>query len=192
METNLWNQDYYKLTKKVMALTNQYSIEDGKGNMLGYTKQKMFKLKEDIRVYTDDKMVTELFRIQQDQVMDMWGTFSVIDSSSNTCVGKIKRSPLSDIGADSYDIMEPNGLIMGRILESSGRGLMRKYLPGGNLIPEQVCVECNGKKVADVKQNFKMIGDSWEVRCNEIPAQLNRRTLVAAMLMMSMIERQKK
>ena len=46
----IWNESFYRIRKKVLALTNKYWIENYNGNMLGFTKQKMFRLKEDIRI----------------------------------------------------------------------------------------------------------------------------------------------
>ena len=190
---NLWFENYYKINKKVLALTNQYWITDKQGRNLGYTKQKMFRLKEDIRIFTDDSMTNEVFKIKQAQIFDGWGTFDVIDSGTNTCVGKIKRKYLmSGLVADEYFILDPNGQQIGRIAEGVGRGLARKYMPLGGLVPEHVAVEFYGQEVARINQQFKIIGDSWEVDCNRVPPQFDRRTMLGCMIMMGMIERQRK
>jgi hypothetical protein len=65
-------------------------------------------------------------------------------------------------------------------------------MPGGGLVPEQVVVEFNGREVAEIKQQFKVIGDSWEVDCSRLPANFDRRTLIACMIMMGMVERDRK
>ncbi len=190
---NLWFENYYKINKKVLALTNQYWITDQQGRNLGYTKQKMLRLKEDIRVFTDDSMGNEVFKIMQAQIFDGWGTFDVIDSRTNVCVGKIKRKYLmSGFVSDEYFILDPNGQQIGRIAEDIGRGLARKYMPLGDLVPEHVALEFYGQEVARIKQQFKIIGDTWEVDCSRVPPTFDRRTLLGCMIMMGMIERQRK
>lgn len=192
-QSPIWYQNYYRIRKKVVAIANQYWIEDQQGNSLGYTKQKLLKLKEDIRIYTDESMNTELFRLQQQQIMDMWGTFAIIDSATNICVGKLKRQAISSgLVKDEYLLLDPNGQQVGRVVESTGRGLARKWIPGGGLIPEHVAVEFNGQEVAQIRQQFKIIGDIWEVDCSRVPAQFDRRTLLGCMIMMGMIERARK
>lgn len=191
-EGSIWCQNYYRTRKKTLALTNQYWIEDSNGKCLGYAKQKMLKLKEDIRIFSDESMTAELFRIQQEQILDAWGTFAVIDSATNTVVGKVRRSILSGIGADEWHILEPNGQQIGRIIEGTGRGLARKYLPLGGLIPEQVKLEFYGQQVGEIKQQFKVIGDIWEVDCCKVPPQFDRRVLLAGMVLMGIIERGRK
>ena len=176
-----------------MAITNQYWIEDANGSMLGYSKQKLLRIKESIRVFTDDSMSTELFRIQQEQVVDMWGTFAVIDSTSGAVVGKIRRQALSSgFYKDEYLILDAYGQAVGRVAERAGRGLTRKFVPLGNLVPEQLVVEFYGQQVAEIKQQFKVIGDIWEVDCSRVPPNFDRRTLIATMLLMGMIERDRK
>jgi uncharacterized protein YxjI len=189
----IWFQNFYRIRKKVLAVTNQYRIEDANGSMLGYSKQKLVRIKEDIRVFADESMSSEIFRIRQEQVMDMWGTFAVIDSATGAVVGKLRRQALkSGVYKDEYMLLDSLGRTVGRVAERSGRGLMRKYMPGGSLVPEQLVVEFNGQQIAEIKQQFKVVGDKWEVDCSRIPANFDRRTLIATMLLMGMIERDRK
>lgn len=189
----IWYQNFYRIRKKVVAITNQYWIEGAGGTQLGYSKQKLIRIKESIRIFTDDSMSSELFRIQQEQVMDMWGTFAVVDTVTEAVVGKIRREAISSgVYKDAYVLLDAYGNAVGRVAERAGRGLARKYMPMGNLVPEQLVVEFGGQQVAEIKQQFKVIGDIWEVDCSRLPARFDRRTLIAAMLLMGMIERDRK
>ncbi|HEX7392808.1 MAG TPA: zinc ribbon domain-containing protein [Thermoplasmata archaeon] len=189
----IWYGSHYRIRKKVIAIANQYWIEDGQKNNLGFSRQKIIRIKENIRVFSDDSMTTEVFRIQQEQIMDMWGTFAVVDSATNAVVGKLRRQALSSgYYKDEYLLLDVNGGQVGRVAERAGRGLARKYLPGGSIVPEQLVVEFYGQPVAEIKQQFKVIGDSWEVDCSRVPPQFDRRTLISAMLLMGMIERDRK
>jgi len=188
----LWTQNFYRIRKKVLALTNQYWIENAQNQMVGYTKQKMFAFKEDIRIFTDDSMTDELFRIKQKQVLDVWGTFEIIDSKANQVVGMIRRSISSILLEDEWYILDAFGGQIGKVMERTGRGLVRKYVPLGNLVPEQVLVEFYGQQVTEIKQQFKIIGDIWEVDCSRVPPQVDRRLLLGGMILMGMIERDRK
>jgi len=189
----IWSQNFYRIRKKVLTVWNKYWIEDHAKNMLGFSKQKMFKLKEDIKIYTDEKMRTELFRIKQQQILDIWGTFAVIDSNTNQHLGYIKRKALaSSFIRDEYELFDANNQLIGGIYEEGGRGLARKYLPGGGLIPEKMTLVLHGQPVATINQLFKIIGDIWELNCVNVPQYLDRRVLLSCLLMMGMIERQRK
>ena len=191
--SSLWYQNYYRIRKKVIAIANQYWIEDVNERILGFARQKIIRIKENIPIFADDSMKQEIFRIQQDQVLDMWGTFSVVDSATGAVVGKVRREALSSgFYKDQYQLIDHLGRPVGRVAERAGRGLARKYLPGGNLVPEKVVVEFFGQEVTEIKQQFKIIGDIWEVDCSRVPPQFDRRTLLASMLLMGMIERDRK
>jgi uncharacterized protein YxjI len=163
MEGNIWLQNRYRIRKKVIALTNQYWIEDWSGTTLGYSRQTLIRIKEDIRVFTDESMSMEIFRIQQENVLDSWGTFAVIDSPTGSVVGKIRRRITSNYAWDEYHLLDGNGTQFGKISESAGRGLARKFVPFGSLVPEHISIEVNGRAVCEIKQQFKIVGDIWEV-----------------------------
>jgi uncharacterized protein YxjI len=188
----LWTQNFYRIRKKVLTLWNKYWIEDQQGNILGFSKMKMFKLKEDIRIYTDENMTTELFAIKQQQILDIWGTFAVVDNFNNH-LGYIKRKALaSSFVRDEYEVYDGQNRMIGGIYEEMGRGLARKYVPLGGLIPEHMDMTLNGQTVATINQQFKIIGDIWELNCMAVPPYLDRRVLLACLLMMGMIERDRK
>ena len=189
----LWFQNAYRLRKKVLAIANQYWIEDASGRPLGYSKQKLLRLKEDIRIYTDEGMQTELFRLQQQQIVDAWGTFAVIDAPTNTVLGYARRRALSSTFVrDEWEIHDAAHQLIGGIYESTGRGLARKWIPGGRLIPEKMTLEFQGRPIAEINQQFKVIGDVWDIHCQAVPPSFDRRVLLGCALLMSMIERARK
>ena len=190
---SLWTMNFYRIRKKVLALTGQYWIEDQAGNPLGYSKQKMLRLKEDIRIFTDETMTRELFQVRQQQILDIWGTFAVIDSGSNALLGYVRRRALtSTFVADEWEIRDPANNLVGEIKESTGRGLARKWIPGGSLIPERLTMTLGGLPVAYINQQFKIVGDIWEIECQNLPAMFDRRVFLGGVILMGMIERERK
>lgn len=190
--SSLWVQNQYVIRKKVMTIGNKYWIEDITGTILGFCKQKIMKLKEDIRIYTDESLSNELFRIQQQQIFDVWGNFSVIDSASTSILGYVKREIWSEIGRDAWDVQNAHQQSIGRIIEKSlGRALTRKFVPMGGLLPEKMQLELNGQVVAEINQEFKIIGDIWSLSCFQVPPDFDRRVLLACMILMGTIERQR-
>ena len=190
---NMWHQNQYKIRKKVLSIGNKYWIEDYAGNLLGFCKQKVLKLKEDIRIFSDESMTQELFNIKQEQIFDAWGSFAISDSMHPSNIGYIRRGFLSELGRDAWELQDANRRPIGRIFEQSlGRALARKYMPGGGLVPEKMQIELNGNIIAEVNQKFKIIGDIWDMNIFKLPENVDRRILIAAMLMMGNIERDRK
>ena len=189
----LWYQNHYVVKKKALRIVDQYWIEDQNSTKLAFSKQKFWKIKEDIRVFTDESMAQELFRIKQAQIIDAWGKFDVFDSVTNEPLGYFRRKALrSGFVSDEWEIYNVYDEMIGRLAEGTGRGLARKYLPGGKLIPEKMTMELNGMPVVQINQRFKIIGDIWDIQCHSLPDQFDRRVLLAGVLLMAMIERQRK
>lgn len=186
---NLWNQNFYRIRRKVIALAQQYYVEDQQGNQIGYSKQKMFKLKEDIRVYTNDQMTQELFRIQQTNWSDAWGQFAIIDSASGLAVGHVRRKALASIVRSEWEMYNAANQLVGGIYEKAGRGLARRFVPMGALIPQKMEVTLQGQTVATIDQQFKIIGDLWDINAQSFPHTADRRVLISSAILMGMIER---
>ncbi len=183
-----WFQNSYRIRKKVLALTHQYWIDGQGGALIGYGKQKPFHLKEDIRVYTDEHMNQELFRIKQEGIVDAWGTFAVIDSATNAPLGFVRRRALASMIRGEWEVYDGSRQLIGGIHESTGRGLARRMIPGGRMVPQHMTLELGGRPVAQINQEFKIIGDVWDVNIQDMPPAFDRRVLVACALLMGMIE----
>ena len=191
--TGIWAQNQYKIRKKVLALTNQYWIQDSQERTLGYAKQKAFKLKEDIRIFTDETMKTELFKIKQQEILDIWMTCAVTDSRTNQVLGYVKRKVLSSMWARSeWEIFDRFKNLIGGIYENKSTGAMRRWMPGGSLVPIKIQLTLNNYPVADINQQFKMVGDVWDINCIQVPPYFDRRVLLGCALLMGMIERQQR
>ena len=81
---------------KLLALASQIYIRDANGNLLGYVKQKLFKLKEDINVFADEGQTKHLFNIKADRVIDFSAKYNFTDSSGKF-LGFIKRQGMRSI-----------------------------------------------------------------------------------------------
>jgi uncharacterized protein YxjI len=68
----------YLVRKKIFSfLGGAFHIFDSNGQVMFYSKQKAFKLKEDIRIYTGEDMTTELITIKARQMLDFSATYDV-------------------------------------------------------------------------------------------------------------------
>jgi len=189
----IWYQNHYIIRKKALRVVDQYYIEDANGARLAYSKQKFWKIKEDIRVYTNESMNQELFRVLQAQIIDAWGKFDVIDSATGAKLGFFRRKALrSAFISDEWELYNVHNQLIGQLKEGTGRGLVRKYVPLGNLVPEKITMTLNGQPVVQIEQRFKVVGDIWDVKIHALPPDFDRRVLLAGVILMAMIERQRK
>jgi uncharacterized protein YxjI len=93
------------LTFKLLALASQIYIRDASGNMMGYVKQKLLKLKEDINVFTDETQTHVLYNIKADRVLDFSAKYTFRDGTGNI-LGHIKRKGMRSIFKANYEISD--------------------------------------------------------------------------------------
>lgn len=106
------------LSFKLLALASQIRITDAGGQMLGYVKQKMFKLKEDIRVFTDDTQTNQIFGIRADRVLDFSAKYNFTDRNGAP-VGSIRRKGMRSIWKAHYEIYDERDNLVMEIHEES-------------------------------------------------------------------------
>jgi len=96
-----------ELTFKILAFASQIYIRDANGNLIGYVKQKLFKLKEDINVFADESQTKLLFNIKADRVIDFSARYN-FTSGSGQFIGSIKRQGMRSIWKANYEISDAN------------------------------------------------------------------------------------
>lgn len=127
----------YTIRRKVFTLFGaKFHIYDAQQNLIGFCKQKAFKLKEDIRVYTDESMSEERLVISARKIIDFSAAYDVIDSKHGAKIGALKRKGWKSMLRDSWIVMDENDNEIATISEDSmAMALLRRFLT--NLIPQK-------------------------------------------------------
>ena len=89
---------------KRIAIARQVSVEDSRGTLLMYVKQKAFKLREAITVFADREQTRPLYQIKADRVIDFSATYYITDSSG-AAIGSIRQQGMRSIWRTRYSIM---------------------------------------------------------------------------------------
>lgn len=105
-------------TFKLLALASQIYIRDANGNLMGYVKQKLLKLKEDINVFADERQTNILFNIKADRVLDFSARYN-FTASNGQSLGSIKRQGMRSIWKANYEISDAGGNQVMQIHEES-------------------------------------------------------------------------
>lgn len=107
------------LSFKILALASQIYIRDADNALLGYVKQKMFKLKEDINVFADEQQTQHLYNIKADRILDFSANYRFSEASGVT-IGSIKRKGMRSIFKAHYLISDASGNQVMGIREENG------------------------------------------------------------------------
>ena len=157
---HLFESDAYMVRQKVMKILGEefhiYSDESMQ-SMIGYSKMAALKLKEDIRVYSDESKSTELLIIKQKGILDFTGSFSIVDGQTGESLGILRRKGMKSIIRDSWVLMDQKENVVGTLgEESGGLALIRRFIPYLQILfPQQFHLRVNGAKGA-VKYTQKM------------------------------------
>lgn len=151
-----FRMNHFTLKKQILALTGVFRIYDENGNMIAYSRQKMFKLREDIRVYADEAQTQELLHIQARQILDFSAAYDVYDSTERAQVGTLRRRGFRSIMRDQWEILGPGDRPLATLVEDSpGYALLRRLLLG-SLLPQNYDVLVGEQRVMDLRQRFNL------------------------------------
>jgi len=179
----------YLLKRQVLALAGTFRYYDPAGNMVMYSQQKMFKLREDIRVFADETKNQEVLQIKARQIVDFSAAYDVIDSAYNQKVGVLRRKGMRSLLRDEWEVLDANDQLIGMLFEDSmGLALLRRFMLG-TLLPQNYDIALRGQRVADLKQRFNPFRYELDVDFSFDPAKtLDRRIGLAAGILLAAIE----
>ena len=182
----------YLARRKVFSFLGQkFHLYAPDGSLAMFVKQAAFKLKEDIRVYSDETMSTQLLAIRARQVMDFSAAYDVFDvtGGQETKVGVLKRKGLKSILKDEWIVMDPTDRELGLIVEDSAlMATLRRFL--SNLIPQNYDLLIGGERAADFKQRFNPFVFKMDVdfSMDVQGTRCDRRLALAAVVLLLAVE----
>ena len=185
----IFQHSNYLLYRQVLALTGKFRVYDPMGNLVMFSEQKMFRLREDIRVYSDESKTQEVLSIKARQIIDFSAAYDVVDTATNQKVGALRRKGWSSIVRDEWDVLNANDQVVGKLFEDSiGLALLRRLLLG-TLLPQNYDLTFGETRVADLRQNFNPF--RYELNLDfsmDMVRLLDRRIGIAAGILLATIE----
>jgi hypothetical protein len=138
----LLEADTYLIRKKVLKILGEafhIYTDDSQTELLGYCELKAFKLKEDIRIYTDEKKTTELISIKARSILDFSAGYDVVDAQSGSSLCTFKRKGMKSLFKDTYILLDQQDQEYAELSEDSGLlGLIRRFVPFANILIPQI------------------------------------------------------
>lgn len=185
-----FSHNQYLLKRQVLALTGTFRIYSPTGELLLYSRQKMFKLREDIRVYSDEQQMQEVLYIQARQILDFSAAYDVRDQTTGgALVGTLRRKGWSSLARDQWEVLDSTGNAIGILWEDSlGLALLRRLLLG-SFLPQNYDLLFGEQRVADLRQRFNLFRYELDLDFSMDPERrLDRRLGIAAGILLAAIE----
>jgi hypothetical protein len=184
----IFQQDAFVARRKIFSIAPCFSVYDQAGNALAFLRKKIFALKDEIRVFTDETQSLELLNIKARKIID-WGTaFDVTDSINRQKVGALKRRGWKSLVRKEWTVLDAFDQEIGAIREDSMLlAFVRRFVTA--LIPQTYTFEIAGQQVGTAEQNWNLFAPKMYVDFTADPGKrLDRRLLLAAVVLLMAVE----
>lgn len=94
------------LSFKILALASQATVTDASGRTIFYTKQKMFKFREHVEIWTDSSKSTLLAEIKANKVID-WSARYFFTDGQKQPIGSVGRRGWRSMWKAHYETFNP-------------------------------------------------------------------------------------
>ena len=179
----------YLLKRQVFALTGKLRFYNPQGELVLFCEQKMFKLREDIRVFADEQKNQEVLAIKARQVIDFSAAYDVVDSSTGQKVGALRRKGLKSLLRDEWEVLDANDQVLGLLFEDNMGLAMLRRLILGSLLPQNYDLAINDQRVADLKQRFNLFRYEMDIDFSlDAARRLDPRLGLAAAVLLAIVE----
>jgi hypothetical protein len=188
----IYRHDHFIARRKFFKLFGgHFTIFGLDGALLASSEQKAFKLKEDIRVNDGTPGGAELLQIKADRIVDFSACYKVTDSQTGEHVGTLRRKGWSSLFRDSWEILDAEGIVRGKVLEESAwKAFFRRTVEAVSLfMPQSFLVEIDGQVVATMRQNFNVFIPKFDVDLSlDTEGMLPRPLALATVVLLLAIE----
>lgn len=179
----------YLLKRQAIALTGKFRFYDPMGTQVMFSEQKMFRLREDIRVYSDESKTQEVLSIKARQIIDFSAAYDVVDTAMNQKVGALRRKGLRSLLRDEWEILDVNDRVTGLLFEDNiGLALLRRLVLG-SWLPQNYDITFGETRVGDLRQNFNLF--RYELNLDfsmDVSHLLDRRLGIAMGILLAAVE----
>jgi len=195
------NLDYpIKFSFKVSTLANDFTARNAQGHTIAYVKQKMFKLKEAVTVYSDESKTQVLHTIKANKWLDWSAAYSMIDANDRE-IGKIARKGWRSMWKAEYNIIDQNEQpqynvkeesVMTRFLDSLlGEIPILGFFTGYLFNPTYNVTNNQGVIVVKLKKMPSFLGKEFElIKTADIDDDDKERVMLGLMMMI-LLERRR-
>lgn len=184
---------------KITTLSSDFNITDRNGNYVAYVRQKMFKLKEDVIVFSDESKSQELFNIKANQWIDFNASYAMTDLMTGKVFGRLARKGMRSFWKSQYNIFDENDEAKYQINEDNGwvkvlDGMVGEIpivgmFTGYFLNPSYTVKDSAGKEYFRLKKMPSLIGRRFQLdRLIDIDDE-DESLVVLSFLMMVLLER---
>jgi len=96
-----------RFTFKIGTLANDFTAKDANGQTVAYVRAKLFKLKEQVVVFSDEKKTSEKYHIKANKWLDFNTAYS-FTTPEGANLGKVARKGWKSLWKAKYELYDEN------------------------------------------------------------------------------------
>lgn len=204
------NQNLTKMTEfkfpiqfvfNVSSFSNDFTATDASGRVIAYVRQKMFKLKEDIIIFSDEGRTKENFRIRADKWIDFSTAYSIQDLNTGKELGKVARKGWRSLWKAEYHLIDQHQKLQYHIKEKNpwvrfwdnliGEIPVVNFFTGYFLNPTYLVTNLNGGTVVELTKDPSFFGRKFTVTEVKSTDNDDDQRIVLGLMMMILLERRR-
>lgn len=184
----------------ISTFANDFTATDANGKTIGYVKQKMFKLKEDINIYNDQSKTAINYKIKADRWLDFSAAYSFFTKDGED-VGKVVRKGWRSLWKAKYEIIDEDQRPQYTIQEENAwikvlDGLLGEIpfvgiLSGYLFNPAYIVSDESGKTIYRLKKTPSFFGRHFELNKLETSNNDDDTRIMLGLMMMTLLERRR-
>lgn len=178
----------------IATLSNDFSVSEANGQTIFYVREKMFTLKDKIKVYGDSNKSELLYELTSNRLIDFQQTFTITDKNGSI-VGKARRKTLKSFWTATFHIYDADDNHIFTIKERSGLTRMIDgaigeipvvgFFTGYVFNPKYVLLDPNGNELMELSKEPSFFGRKFKL--NNYKAQPEQYELFILSYMMLLI-----
>ncbi len=177
---------------KIVTIASKFTVTDRDGNVVFYVKQKLFKLKEAIKVFTDKNQINQLYTINADRIVDFSARYNFTDIGGQN-LGSVKRKGGRSIFRAYYEIFDGQNQTMIINEESVFVRLMDAIIPnilsGFFFHPSYLISRLDGTEMMRVKKKSSLFEGKFKIEKLSEMSEYEETQILLSIMMMLLLER---
>lgn len=183
--------EQFTVRRKVLKILGaSFHVFDENGQVVAYCQQKAFKLREDIRLFTNESKTETLLTMKARSVIDFGVTFDITLPSGES-IGSLRRKGLKSMFRDSWLLYSPEGVELATMREDSGTMAMLRRLHEAFalLSPQKFQItKTDGTHVATLRTHFNLFVYRLGVSIHTEDEEVDELMVLAAACLIAAIE----
>lgn len=183
---------------KISTLSSDFTITDTEGNFVGYVRQKLLKIKEEVKVFSDESRTQELFNINATKWLDFNSTYNVTDVNG-IYFGSVKRHGMRSLWRATYSIMDENEQVIFTVSEKNpwvtffdnaiGEIPVVNFFTGYFLNPSYLVKDNNGQIFFELKKVRSLLSRRFSLHKQQDIPDDKESLVILSLFMILLLER---